>query len=117
MLLLRRILVIFFLPVLAKSPAFTHLAATLNGLPTVRAYKTEEILKKEFDNHQDIHSACWYMSLSTTSAFGLALDTLCVLFTTSIIFYYIIFDTEASGEKIGLAVTQAMGLSGMVQWG
>lgn len=28
-----------------------------------------------------------------------------------------IFDDNASGEKIGLAITQAMSLTGMLQWG
>lgn len=37
---------------IAKSPTFTHLAATLNGLSTVRAFNAEELLKNEFDHHQ-----------------------------------------------------------------
>lgn len=28
-----------------------------------------------------------------------------------------IFDNDASGEKVGLAITQAMSLTGMLQWG
>lgn len=101
----------------AKSPVFTHLAATLNGLSTIRAYNAEKILRMEFDNHQDTHSACWYMFLATSSAFGLILDIMCLIFTFCIIFYYMIFDTGVSGEKVGLAVTQAMTLTGMLQWG
>lgn len=101
----------------AKSPAFTHLSATLGGLSTVRAFNAEEILKREFDSLQDVHSACWHMVISTNCVFGLSLDIICVLFTTSIIFYFILFDTEVSGEKIGLAVTQALSLTGLVQFG
>lgn len=93
------------------------MAATLNGLSTVRAYKAEEILKREFDNHQDTHSGCWYMVISTNSVFGFSLDMMCLIFTSCIIFYYMLFDTGVSGEKIGLAVTQALSLTGMVQWG
>lgn len=93
------------------------MAATLNGLSTIRAYNAEKILRMEFDNHQDTHSACWYMFLATSSAFGLILDIMCLIFTFCIIFYYMIFDTGVSGEKVGLAVTQAMTLTGMLQWG
>lgn len=37
---------------IAKSPAYVHLAATINGLSTVRAFGAQEILRKEFDQHQ-----------------------------------------------------------------
>lgn len=37
---------------ITKSPAFVHLAATINGLSTVRAFNAQEILIKEFDQHQ-----------------------------------------------------------------
>lgn len=104
-------------PFTAKSPAFTHLAATLNGLSTIRAYNVETILKKEFDHHQDTHSACWYMIISTRTVFGLALDIICFVFVSCIIFYYILIDTNVSGEKVGLAITQALSLTGVVQWG
>lgn len=101
----------------AKSPVFTHLAASLNGLSTVRAYKAERILEKEFDHHQDIHSACWFQYISSTVAFGLSLDLMCFVFITSIVGYFMLIDTAASGEKIGLAITQAMSLIGILQWG
>lgn len=96
---------------------FTHLAATLTGLSTVRAYNAERILEQEFDYHQDTHSACWFMFISTSSAFGFSLDLMCLLLIACIILYYMVIDTSVSGEKVGLAVTQAMSLTGMLQWG
>lgn len=100
-----------------KSPAFTHLAATLNGLTTIRVNKTEEILTREFDNHQDTHTACRFMAVSTTSTFGFCLDVITLTFLACIIFYFMLFDTSASGVKIGLAVSQAISLTGMAPWG
>jgi ABC-type multidrug transport system fused ATPase/permease subunit len=35
-----------------KSPAFVHLAASINGLSTIRAFGAQEVLIKEFDQHQ-----------------------------------------------------------------
>lgn len=93
---------------IAKSPAFTHLAATLSGLSTVRAFNAENLLQSEFDNHQDTHSACWYMFIATGSAFGFSLDAMCWVFISFIISFYMFMDTGASGEMVGLALTQVI---------
>lgn len=106
-----------FFILLAKSPVFTHLATTLTGLSTVRAFNAEKILENEFDLHQDTHSACWYMFIATSSAFAFSLDFLYLLFVCCIILYYVAIDTDASGDKVGLALTQAMSLGGSLQWG
>lgn len=106
-----------FVYYLAKSPVYTHLSATLNGLPTIRAYNAEKKLQIEFDNHQDTHSACWFLFLSSNTAFGFTLDVLCFIFITCIICYFMFIDKSMPGEKVGLAITQAMTLLGMLQWG
>lgn len=103
--------------IVAKSPVFTHLNATLTGLSTVRAYNAEKILQTEFDLHQDTHSACWYMFIATSSAFGLSLDIMCFVFISFIMVYFMLIDPNQTGEKVGLAITQAMTLLGMLQWG
>lgn len=101
----------------AKSPVYTHLSATLHGLSTIRAYKAEKILENEFDCHQDTHSACWYLFISANMAFGFILDFMSLVFIASIICYFMLVDENFPGEKVGLAITQAMTLLGMLQWG
>lgn len=41
----------------AKSPVFSHLAATLSGISTIRANKAESRLTLEFDGLQNVHSS------------------------------------------------------------
>ncbi|KAJ7421391.1 hypothetical protein WISP_43009 [Willisornis vidua] len=41
----------------ARSPVFSHLSSSLQGLWTIRALKAEERFQKLFDAHQDLHSA------------------------------------------------------------
>uniref|UniRef100_A0A1A9X4D6 Multidrug resistance-associated protein lethal(2)03659 n=1 Tax=Glossina brevipalpis TaxID=37001 RepID=A0A1A9X4D6_9MUSC len=100
----------------ARSPIYTHLSASLNGLATVRAFGAEQILISEFDNYQDLHSASFYMFLTTSRAFGYWLDCWCVLYLAVITLSFFLFDAGSSGD-VGLAITQAMGMTGMVQWG
>lgn len=101
----------------ARSPVFTHLSATLNGLSTIRAFDAQKVLIEEFDNHQDLHSGCWYMFITTSSAFGLSLDIICMVLVAIVTFFFLLVGQEILGDQVGLAITQAMSLTGMLQWG
>jgi len=105
----------------ARSPVFAHLSATLQGLPTIRAFGAEAILTKEFDNHQDLHSSAWYIFIASSRAFGLWLDIFCVLYITLVTLSFLVLDNYSRGSMdggyVGLAITQSIGLTGMFQWG
>ncbi|XP_005190477.1 probable multidrug resistance-associated protein lethal(2)03659 [Musca domestica] len=104
------------LEAITRSPIYTHLGASLNGLSTIRAFEAQEILIQEFDNYQDLHSSGFYMFLSTSRAFGYWLDCFCVIYIAIITLSFLLFSPENGGD-VGLAITQAMGLTGMVQYG
>lgn len=91
------------------------MAATLNGLSTIRAFNAEKILALEFDNHQDLNSSAFYLFISTARAFGFWLDFVLVIYIAIVVLSFFLMST--SGGNVGLAITQAMGLTGMVQWG
>lgn len=59
------------------------------GLPTIRAFGAERELIQEFDAHQDIHTSSWYMFITTSTAFGLSLDIMCLIFTFIVTFYFL----------------------------
>nr|XP_023012684.1 multidrug resistance-associated protein 4-like [Leptinotarsa decemlineata]XP_023012685.1 multidrug resistance-associated protein 4-like [Leptinotarsa decemlineata]XP_023012686.1 multidrug resistance-associated protein 4-like [Leptinotarsa decemlineata] len=100
-----------------KGPVVGYLNATLEGLPTIRAFKTEYLLTKEFDNHQDLYTSANFTSKSCQRAFGFALDVCCTLFIAFIIGICLIFDKDTSVGNVGLAITQAFTLSSVVQYG
>lgn len=76
---------------LVRSPVFTHLNATINGLTTIRAFGAENILRDEFDKYQDGHTSAWFMFIAASSAFGLIMDMLCFGFITLVTFSFLIF--------------------------
>ncbi|XP_048515444.1 ATP-binding cassette sub-family C member 4-like isoform X2 [Athalia rosae] len=102
---------------MTRSPVFTHLNATLNGLTTIRAYGAQDILKYEFDKHQDLHTSSWYMFITTSTAFGFFLDIFCFLFITAVTFSFLVINSGFSGSQVGLAITQSMSLTFIIQWG
>ncbi|XP_050518856.1 ATP-binding cassette sub-family C member 4-like [Diabrotica virgifera virgifera] len=100
-----------------RSPIFTHLTATLQGLTTIRAFKAEEILKTEFDRYQNHHSAAFFMYLGANRTFGFWLDFICVIYIGLVILSLIFVERETFGGNIGLALTQTLALTGTFQWG
>ncbi|XP_030376834.1 probable multidrug resistance-associated protein lethal(2)03659 isoform X2 [Scaptodrosophila lebanonensis] len=104
------------LEAVARSPMYSHLGATLNGLSTVRALGAQKMLIAEYDNYQDLHSSGYYTFLSTSRAFGYYLDCFCIIYVVIIIVNNFITPPTSPGQ-IGLAITQAMSMTGMVQWG
>ncbi|XP_067011704.2 probable multidrug resistance-associated protein lethal(2)03659 [Anabrus simplex] len=101
---------------ITKSPVFTHLHATLQGLTTIRAYGAQGILRDEFDKHQDLHTASTFMSISAGSAFGFSLDVLTWMFITCVTFSFLFLE-DSLGGFVGLIITQIMALTMFMQWG
>ncbi|XP_056644078.1 ATP-binding cassette sub-family C member 4-like [Diorhabda sublineata] len=100
-----------------RSPVFTHLSASLNGLTTIRAFKAEKLLTKEFDNFQDAYTSAYYMFLTANRGFGFWLDIHCVMFIALVVISILFIQNESFGGNVGLSLTQAITLSGMFQWG
>ncbi|CAH2068680.1 unnamed protein product, partial [Iphiclides podalirius] len=100
-----------------RSPVFSHLNASLQGITTIRAFGAQEALIREFDHHQDLHSSAWYLFIASSRAFGFWLDLVCVVYIAIVTLSFLVFDQNEYGGNVGLAITQAMGLTGMFQWG
>lgn len=100
-----------------RSPVFTHINASLQGLPTIRAFNAQDALIREFDKYQDNHSSAYYMFLVISRSFGCWLDYVCVIYLGLVTFSFVFFDTETYGGNVGLAITQSLSLTGTFQWG
>ncbi|GLV41553.1 uncharacterized protein CBL_06782 [Carabus blaptoides fortunei] len=103
---------------ITRSPVFSHVSASLDGLTTIRASGAQFLLQKEFDTHQDLHTRSWFLIIGTQSAFGFCLDLISVLFLAIVTFSFMLTDTDTTASgNVGLAITQALILTGMLQHG
>ncbi|XP_077055732.1 ATP-binding cassette sub-family C member 4 [Siphateles boraxobius] len=100
-----------------RSPVFSHLSSSLQGLWTIRAFKAEERFQQSFDAHQDLHSEAWFLFLATSRWFAVRLDGMCSVFVTITAFGCLLLKDSMKAGDVGLALSYAVTLMGMFQWG
>ncbi|KAL4705012.1 hypothetical protein ACJJTC_009800 [Scirpophaga incertulas] len=102
----------------SKSPVFSHVSATMAGLATVRAYGAQEMLSRQFDDKQDVHTAAWYLTLVTNTTFSIWLSLISASYVIVVSYTFLFLDdgTTRSGN-VGLAISQALILVNMVTHG
>ncbi|CAG9768636.1 unnamed protein product [Ceutorhynchus assimilis] len=103
---------------LTKAPVFSHISASLYGLPSIRSFKAQSLIIREFDALQDQHTATWCLFLLTSETLGFYLDTISALFLALVTFQFLLFRDEntVSGD-VGLVIAQSLILTGMLQYG
>ncbi|XP_055307782.1 ATP-binding cassette sub-family C member 4-like isoform X2 [Sitodiplosis mosellana] len=101
---------------ITKSPVFTHISATLGGLSVVRSFQAEQILREEFERHQNLNTGTWFMFLGASSGFGISIDLVVYVFIGFVIYLFLIVNEGVTGDRVGLAITQVMSLSGILQY-
>ncbi|KAB0345161.1 hypothetical protein FD754_022087 [Muntiacus muntjak] len=82
-----------------RSPVFSHLAASLRGLWSIRAYKAEQRFQELFDAHRDLHS-----------------DVICAIFVTVVAFGALVLVETLDAGHVGLVLSLTITLTRMFQW-
>ncbi|XP_051163981.1 ATP-binding cassette sub-family C member 4-like [Leptopilina boulardi] len=103
---------------ISKSPVFSYITSSLNGLTTIRSCgpEMEVRLRREFDSLQDTHTSSWSLIVATINCLGYYLDLIVCVFIACVTFSLILIH-ESSGANVGLAISQSLILSGMLQYG
>ena len=70
----------------ARSPVFSNLSETLQGMQTIRAMGIQHEFVKEFDSCQDVHTAAWFLLISLQRWLAIRLDLICAAFVTTVAF-------------------------------
>ncbi|XP_031639018.1 multidrug resistance-associated protein 4-like [Contarinia nasturtii] len=100
---------------LSRSPIFSHMNATLQGLPTIHAFDAGKILEKEFHEFQDHNSSSFYLFICASRWFAFWLDMVCLLYITLVTFSFLLLPMESG--KVGLAILSSINLILLSQWG
>ncbi|XP_018564796.1 multidrug resistance-associated protein 4-like [Anoplophora glabripennis] len=101
-----------------RSPIFSQITATMNGLPTIRSTGAESMLKKYFDFLQDAHTSTWHMVILYNKVFGFYVDNLCQVFLVIVTLKFLVLRSGPTyGGDIGLVITHSSILGGLLQYG
>ncbi|KAL3283197.1 hypothetical protein HHI36_006347 [Cryptolaemus montrouzieri] len=101
---------------ITKAPVFSYVAATLNGIPTIRSSHAEYMVRDEFDTIQDQHTSTWYLFTTSFEAFGLYMDLLSTVFLAVAAAQFLLRD-DVPGGDVGLVISQCLIITGMLQYG
>ena len=71
---------------LDRSPFYSHISTSLQGLTTIRAYRAENRFKNQYDVYQDNHTAAWFLFMTGSRWLGSRLDFICTVFIASAAF-------------------------------
>ncbi|XP_063913861.1 probable multidrug resistance-associated protein lethal(2)03659 [Zophobas morio] len=105
------------LHMISRSPLTGHLNSTLEGLITIRSSNAQEIVTNEFDRHQDLFTSALFMVISNFAGLAIFLEYISIVFTSLIIFQLLLTDTGSSIGDVGLAITQAFSITGIITSG
>ncbi|XP_070611560.1 cystic fibrosis transmembrane conductance regulator isoform X2 [Erythrolamprus reginae] len=100
----------------ARSPIFTHLVTTLKGLWTLRAYGRQPYFETLFHKALNLHTANWFLYLSTLRWFQMRIEMIFVIFFIVVTFVSIATTTGNGVGEVGIVLTLAMNIMGTLQW-
>ena len=70
----------------ARSPLYSHISSTIQGLSTIRSYKEEEKFYHNFHSYQDEHTKGWHIYIATNRWFGMRIDLISAIFLAFVVF-------------------------------
>lgn len=70
-----------------------------------------------FQQHQDLNTSASFLFIATTRGFAFWLDVTSAIYLTVVTYAFLLLDSDTLGGNVGLAITQAINLVGMCNWG
>ncbi|XP_063224756.1 probable multidrug resistance-associated protein lethal(2)03659 [Bacillus rossius redtenbacheri] len=99
-------------------PVLTHLSSTLEGLATIRAGGSQEVMSMDYYTYQDIHTSAFYLLCTTVTASAFWFDIVVNIFVGCVCYSFLILENAAgaAAADVGLAVQQSLLLVGTLHY-
>ncbi|XP_054155703.1 multidrug resistance-associated protein 1-like [Oppia nitens] len=106
----------FSLESISRSPIYSHLGDTINGLSSIRAYDCMDRFILESDNRIDQNLQCIYPSILANSWLLIRLQVLSNLLVLFAALFGVIGKDSLTGSDIGLSLANAITLTGILEY-
>ncbi|XP_037911371.1 probable multidrug resistance-associated protein lethal(2)03659 [Hermetia illucens] len=102
---------------LSRSPIYSHTNQTFQGLTTIRAFRAEDTIEKEFHVLENTHTSAWFVFLAANRALALWLDIVCIMYIAVVTFSFLAMEKQFKSGDVGLAIMNSINLVGLCQRG
>ena len=99
-----------------RSPVYANFNAIITGLPTIRAYRVANFFRKQFLHLLTINCSWWFSWITCARWIGFRLDFIVAMLLTAAPFIMVGIHEKLGADLVGLALTQSLYLSGLLQW-
>ncbi|XP_063924996.1 probable multidrug resistance-associated protein lethal(2)03659 isoform X2 [Zophobas morio] len=99
-----------------KSPIYSHVVTTIDGLTTIKASKAQKHSLSKFERHQDSYNSIKYLHQALDSSYAFWTEFTCMLYVAVVIFFLIIFKKSDMVGNVGLSITQSLLLTSSIQY-
>ncbi|XP_022796748.1 multidrug resistance-associated protein 4-like [Stylophora pistillata] len=97
---------------ICRSPVFSHISETLEGLDTIRTRGRQRDFKEKFYSHQDTHNQSFIMVRASGRWFGVRLEAIISLLIGLVILEAVLISQDAASAALALAyIIQTMVLT------
>ena len=100
---------------IVRSPIYSHISTTFDGLTTIRAFGLENQFTNQYYRYMRDSTSTLFLSMATARAIAFALDFLSLLYVASVNIF-IIYSNGLEGGVVGLVLSNATLLIGLFQF-
>jgi ATP-binding cassette subfamily C (CFTR/MRP) protein 4 len=106
------------LEAISRSPVYSSIPSTLEGISVIRAFGAKERFRLEFFAHQDENTRMFFSFLSGSRWLAFRLDGLVSLIIGCVVFLVVALRTRLniSAGFMGVLISYLMQLTGLLQW-
>ncbi len=104
------------LEAITRSPIYARFSATLDGLPTIRAYALQTKMMDIFKGFLNDNGRAWWAQLMVARWFGFRMDVEAGVVLIATAFLAVYFSDSVDTGLIGFTLVYSMNLAGLFQW-